>query len=230
MVRFGAYQHHGVASGDGTVIHFGRGIFDLENAEIEQVSMADFCDGKSIEIVNSKRSFANAEIVDRARSRIGEKNYDLWDNNCEHFVNWCRSGEHESPQINLTESVARQSAAIASRPVIRHWVKRVAVRHVRVIAGGIAKGPILVACAADAVQATAEIVAVNQGKTKHETQRIGRSVGVASSVAIGWVVGGPITAAAGVGYWFAGQWFAEHAIDTGKQILNSVVTEPAVVN
>lgn len=40
------------------------------------------------------------QTVARARSRIGESHYNLVTNNCEHFVIWCKTGVHESMQVN----------------------------------------------------------------------------------------------------------------------------------
>ncbi len=224
LVRFGTYQHHGIACGDQQVIHFGRGIFDAANAVVELVSISTFSADKPIQIVDSKLAFEKSEVVDRARSRIGEKGYDLWNNNCEHFVNWCRSGENDSPQVTRAETIARQSSAIASKPFIHQLTKQVAKKHVSFAVKGLARAPSLVACAADTLQATAEIVATKQGKTKSESQQIGRRVGVASSVAIGLAIGGPITAAAGVGFWITGQVLAEFAVSTGKQMVNSLAS------
>lgn len=41
------------------------------------------------------------ETVARARSRIGEEKYNLAANNCEHFAIWCKTGVHESHQVNI---------------------------------------------------------------------------------------------------------------------------------
>jgi len=35
----------------------------------------------------------------RARSRLGENDYRLLTNNCEHFYNWCLSGVSRSAQV-----------------------------------------------------------------------------------------------------------------------------------
>lgn len=40
------------------------------------------------------------ETVDRARSRLGENQYNFVCNNCEHFAIWCKTGISESHQIN----------------------------------------------------------------------------------------------------------------------------------
>jgi hypothetical protein len=37
----------------------------------------------------------------RARSRLGERRYDVLRNNCEHFCNWCQVGESRSRQVEL---------------------------------------------------------------------------------------------------------------------------------
>ena len=39
------------------------------------------------------------ETVERARSRLGERNYNLIFNNCEHFAVWCKTNISESYQV-----------------------------------------------------------------------------------------------------------------------------------
>ena len=228
VVDFGLYRHHGIACGDGSVIHFGRGIFDLENAIVEQVDMETFCQGQVIVVADSKASFQAEEIVARAISRIGEQGYDLFDNNCEHFANWCRSCESESQQANVSETMLRQTTAICAKPLLRRVVaqaaKRVAVGKIGFVAAGLARGPAVVAGVADAVQATVEVVAAKNGKTKEETQQIGRGAGAVSSAALGMAVGGPFAAAAGLGFWFFGQVVAEGAIEKGKQVITETMS------
>ena len=223
-VKLGVYEHHGIACGDGTVVHFGRGVFDIDNAVIEQVDMETFSQSRPSVVVDSKIEFPSEEVVKRALSRLGERSYDLWNNNCEHFANWCRSGDHSSPQIDGTETIARQAAAIAAKPLLRRIASSAATRGG--LAGTIAKGPTIVAGVADAVQATAEIVATKQGKTKDQTRQIGQQAGAASSIALGWMVGGPVTAAAGVGIWFVGQMVADQAVDVGKEIVDAAIKQP----
>jgi hypothetical protein len=83
------YTHHGLYYGDGKIIHY-----LLEAVKID--SLETFADGSKIlkksELV-SPSSYSAQEIVKRAESRLGESNYNLVFNNCEHFVRWCRNGE-----------------------------------------------------------------------------------------------------------------------------------------
>lgn len=43
--------------------------------------------------------FTPQETIQRAKSRLGEHNYSLPFNNCEHFALWCKTGMSESTQI-----------------------------------------------------------------------------------------------------------------------------------
>ena len=45
--------------------------------------------------------YSPEETMARARSRIGEEKYNLAMNNCEHFAIWCKTGVHESHQVNI---------------------------------------------------------------------------------------------------------------------------------
>lgn len=45
------------------------------------------------------RLYSPEETVQRARSRLGERNYNIVTNNCEHFAIWCKTGLQESTQV-----------------------------------------------------------------------------------------------------------------------------------
>ena len=44
--------------------------------------------------------YSPKETIERARSQIGKHGYNLVFNNCEHFALWCKTGIHESKQID----------------------------------------------------------------------------------------------------------------------------------
>lgn len=48
----------------------------------------------------SYKLYSPEETVQRARKELGKKNYNLFFNNCEHFAIWCKTGIHESHQVN----------------------------------------------------------------------------------------------------------------------------------
>jgi Lecithin retinol acyltransferase len=101
------YTHHGIYLGAGRVIHY-AGRIKYPRGLIEEISLAEFSEGRAFraDILHSGRFNAN-EIVRRARSRLGERRYDLLRNNCEHFCNWCRLGENRSLQVEWLTAPVR---------------------------------------------------------------------------------------------------------------------------
>jgi hypothetical protein len=100
---FNTYQHYGVYIGNGKVIHVapleGQEI-SMENGVIHETTVERFLNGRALKIdTNIEKNFSDNEIVQRARSRLGEKGYDLLTNNCEHLARWCVTGENISYQV-----------------------------------------------------------------------------------------------------------------------------------
>ncbi|WP_204368519.1 lecithin retinol acyltransferase family protein [Neosynechococcus sphagnicola] len=88
------YQHHGIDCGDGTVIHYRK-----PSETIECTSLETFALGGSIYIKPYATCFLPEVVVHRAQSRLGEQQYNLLSNNCEHFATWCKTGVNYSDQI-----------------------------------------------------------------------------------------------------------------------------------
>jgi hypothetical protein len=87
--------------GAGRVVHYSGLSGSLwQCGPVEEVSLPRFADGRPMQIVEHPYSpYSPAEIVRRARSRVGENDYRLLTNNCEHFCNWCLSGLSHSDQV-----------------------------------------------------------------------------------------------------------------------------------
>ena len=111
------YLHHGIYVGSGRVVHYSGLAYGLRRGPVEEVSLARFADGRSIQVRAgaTPSHFDRCEIVRRARSRVGENSYRLFSNNCEHFCEWCVYGEHRSYQV---EALLRRPAR-ALRKLIR---------------------------------------------------------------------------------------------------------------
>lgn len=89
------YTHHGLYIGDGKVIHYLK-------ERVKEDTLENFARGSKIRIrpyEDSPAHYSQNEIICRARSRIGENNYDLFSNNCEHFVRWCRCGAFDPKDL-----------------------------------------------------------------------------------------------------------------------------------
>lgn len=108
------YYHHGIYVSDTEVIHFsGRnsdGILDWENCEIIVTTLLEFLNGGRLEVrryLKCEKCKINDEeyIVQKAKSYIGKKGYNLFTNNCEHFANYCTMDKRVSEQVDKLVSL-----------------------------------------------------------------------------------------------------------------------------
>ena len=118
MKAAGSYTHHGLGLGNGKVIHYSGLSNDLTTpGMVEEVSVDEFSNGKEIIIKTySERLYSIDESVLRACLRLGEDQYHVLHNNCEHFVEWCISGKHKSWQSRHGKLL--YSAGIGARALL----------------------------------------------------------------------------------------------------------------
>lgn len=93
------YYHHGISSGADTVIHYAGELRHHEHAPVEETTLESFRKGAPIIIVRHRHPLPPDVVLERARSRLGERQYSLLTNNCEHFANWCATGSACSRQV-----------------------------------------------------------------------------------------------------------------------------------
>lgn len=111
--QHGLFDHHGIDLGDGTVAHY------LEGREILRSSREDFSQGQHLTVIQHVEASATGVTVRRAMSRIGEQNYNLLFNNCEHFATWCKTGRHRSSQIESALERARHWSGLMPSALMR---------------------------------------------------------------------------------------------------------------
>ena len=100
--RHGLFNHHGIDLGDGTVAHY------LEGREILRSPVSEFSQGEVVSVLDHADASPAGVTLRRAMSRLGEQNYNLLFNNCEHFATWCKTGRHRSEQVDSVIDRARQ--------------------------------------------------------------------------------------------------------------------------
>lgn len=110
----GLYTHHGLYVGDGRVIHYAGPFRAFFRGKVEEVSLQHFSRGRRIGVLSGATRFTDAEIVRRARSRVGERRYRLLSNNCEHFCEWCLRGRSRSSQVERFQRLLRGLLRFAS--------------------------------------------------------------------------------------------------------------------
>jgi len=98
-IDYGLFKHYGIVSSDNTIIHY-SGL--VGKARVEEVTVREFSSGKNIYVDKSFHSYNADAAIKKARSRIGEENYCVLNNNCEDFVVWCtgcKKREHQIPRL-----------------------------------------------------------------------------------------------------------------------------------
>jgi len=92
----GVYEHHGIDCGDESVIHYYKG---SEVPTVTRTPRELFARGGRIFVKPRATAFLPHIVLQRAESRLGEQRYDLLTNNCEHFANWCKTGQSDCEQL-----------------------------------------------------------------------------------------------------------------------------------
>lgn len=132
----GLYDHYGVYENDKRIYEYAESDSNFGRADIHTTTLKDFMRGSGscfvlifpeeygkpakLEIpVFSAADYSGKaaayhlyppeETIQRAKSKLGETKYNLLFNNCEHYAIWCKTGIHESHQIedllNLTYKI-----------------------------------------------------------------------------------------------------------------------------
>lgn len=139
----GIYDHYGIYTGRGKVIHFSNEGSDFGgDIRVRRATLSQFKNGadnvfvvdfeayrdyvenpglldlleEGIVGIALRKLFGDEltlyspeETVERAKSQLGEGDYNLVFNNCEHFAVWCKTGVHESSQVQrFIESIAEK--------------------------------------------------------------------------------------------------------------------------
>lgn len=121
------FTHHGIYVGGGKVVHYGTLAHRFHRRPVEETPIERFADGHSVWIrPHENVCFGPAQIVQRARSRVGEDRYGLLTNNCEHFCEWCLHDVPLSYQVRrvwafaqaVTGTMAALLCALVTRPAI----------------------------------------------------------------------------------------------------------------
>lgn len=103
-VNYDKYYHHGIYIGNGEIVHFfGDDEFDIysKNLTIKKTTFELFSNNKITELKiytenETSLLLPKEEILKNAIDSIGQNNYDILFNNCEHFANFCTFGKRIS--------------------------------------------------------------------------------------------------------------------------------------
>lgn len=105
------YTHHGLYigesdQGDGLVVHYAGWVDGFRAGKLELTDIDTFSGGKTIHIRHYReRTYDREDTQLRALSRLGEDDYSVHANNCEHFCHWAIMGEARSKQVEWVDTV-----------------------------------------------------------------------------------------------------------------------------
>ena len=111
--QHGLFNHHGIDLGDGTVAHY------LEGREILRSPLEEFSQGQPVRVIDHAEASPVGVTLRRAMGRLGEADYNLLFNNCEHFANWCKTGRHRSGQVDSVLQRGRHWSGLMSSTLMR---------------------------------------------------------------------------------------------------------------
>lgn len=100
------YDHYGVYIGNNRVIHYCSSNGKVSDTEIQETSIYPYFNKDRYFVLDLGTGcrFNAYETVRRAKSRLGEKSYNLLQNNCEHFAVWTKTGNSRSYQLDRLSS------------------------------------------------------------------------------------------------------------------------------
>ena len=124
----GMLKHHAivVASKGGNIVKVIHVIPTKNGCEVceEELDVGDHIKRKKLRYYdyNPQDVYEPYEVVKRAKSKLGIFEYDCLNNNCEHFVRWCKYNVSESAQASKAKSSTHASSGSIG-PAVKGIVK-----------------------------------------------------------------------------------------------------------
>ena len=89
-----------------------RKLKDIQLAKVKRVTYNFQSEGMYLML--HKHCLDPDTVVERARGRLNEQQYNPFTNNCEHFAMWCKTGESSSDQVNKAEEMLQEECGKAA--------------------------------------------------------------------------------------------------------------------
>jgi hypothetical protein len=125
----GAYYHHGIDMGDGTVVHFTGEPLRGRLAAVARDTWEDFCQGETPMVMHYPQDYRTPdEVVEAALAHLGTTGYKLLANNCEHFASYCKTGRAHSRQVRRAIQGMAITGATLSVAFLAGLIRRKAIR------------------------------------------------------------------------------------------------------
>lgn len=201
------YRHFGIDIGDGTVVHLASVGGDTSRMEVQQVSIEQFADAKSISIEQVRGSLPEDQVIERALAAVGNTHYHVALGNCEHFARLCKTGEHISHQTDrlLRGAIRVGLAGLAS--VTARSAGSSATAGV-----GMSRTAGIATLVGEAARHGAYAVSRSAKVEHRQAEWIGRGVGAISAAVAGYLTKGPAGCATAATMYFTVDAMSQNAM------------------
>lgn len=200
----GAAHHDGIYLGNGQVVHLcgvpGAG---KASAHVRIDTLELFAAGRPVTIRPYAGNHDPEAVTARAMSRLGDGNYHLIFNNCQHFARWCATSDHHSEQVTSVTAISGATAdpvaaatvglsLVGSAGIVRGLsgpgIMSGLAAHGSIVGGGVVAGLVTLS----ALPALASVAMINHALREDDdlptAERTARTAGRAGS-AIGALAG-----------------------------------------
>jgi hypothetical protein len=105
------YTHHALYVGENErgeplVAHYAGWVDGFRGGPLTLDNLDVFSEGKNIHVrLYPNRKHRPEDSVERVLQRLGEDQYDVHTNNCEHLCHWAIMGDHRSKQVDWVNTV-----------------------------------------------------------------------------------------------------------------------------
>ena len=130
-VERGPYWHHFIVesvdkgSGEVNIIEYtntATGFIQDNSGDPKNPGKAKVVRGKikfdtneNLYVIKHTSCFDPETVISRAESKLGEREYNAFTNNCEHFALWCKTGVSSSEQINKATNALKVAATRSAK-------------------------------------------------------------------------------------------------------------------
>ena len=92
-------SHHGIYTGDGTVIHYSGEEKEKKDPLVRETDIEEFLKDGKLRRRDHKKHLPPSETLGLASHHLSYHGYSLAWNNCEHFATYCATGRKKSKQV-----------------------------------------------------------------------------------------------------------------------------------
>lgn len=231
------FRHYGIDAGNGNVIHLvsensadtpidlnpmNLNPMNLNTMAVRETTLEEFSNGRRVHCEPVANSLDSETTLKRARSRVGERIYNLESYNCEHFARECKTGVPISHQVERMHAVGKATlqgaAKVALTAIAKRRLGQVAIHGLT--GSAIRLGRLSPAMfASDAAQCVTTWASTQCGAEPEQVKLLAKIAGRGTAAVVGFAQGGPLGSSSMVALHIASEKASERASRSVRKFL-----------